>query len=53
MAKIIFIFKEFIGLIKDHNLYILAPILILLALLAALVYFVGPVAIVTFIYAGI
>lgn len=53
MAKIIFIIKELLYLIARHKLYILAPILILLALLSLLVYYIGPAAIVSFIYAGV
>lgn len=53
MRKILYILKEMVFLIKKHKLFFLAPILILLALLAILVYYIGPAAIVSFIYAGL
>jgi hypothetical protein len=53
MRKILYILKEMVFLIKKHRLFFLAPILILLALLAILVYYIGPAAIVSFIYAGL
>jgi len=40
-------------LIKKHKLIFLAPILIILALLAFLIFYIGPSVIVTFIYAGV
>jgi len=52
MKKIIYMLKEIFYLIKKHKLVFLAPILIILALLAFLVYSVGPAIITTFIYAG-
>jgi len=39
-------------LVKRHKMYFLAPILITLALLVALAFYVGPAAALTFIYAG-
>ena len=53
MTKILYILKEMFYLINKHKFYFLAPILIILALLAILVYYIGPAAIVSFIYAGI
>ena len=53
MKKILFIIKEIFVLIKENKTYVLAPILITLAILSFLVYYVGPTAIVTFIYAGV
>jgi len=40
-------------MIRQHKLFLIAPILIILALLAAVVYYIGPTVIVSFIYAGI
>lgn len=40
-------------MIRKHKLQIIAPILIILAVLAFLVYYIGPAVIVSFIYAGI
>jgi hypothetical protein len=53
MKKIIFIFKELNRMIKKHKFRIIAPILIILAVLAFLVYYIGPAVIISFIYAGI
>ncbi len=53
MKKILYIFKELFFLVRKHKLYFLAPIFFLLALLAFLVYYIGPAAIVSFIYAGV
>lgn len=40
-------------LIKKHKLSFLAPLLLILAFLAILVYYIGPAVIVSFIYAGV
>ena len=52
MRKIWYIVKEMGYLIRTRKLYFIAPTLIILALLAFLVYQLGPSAILTFIYAG-
>ncbi len=38
---------------KQNKTYVLAPVLIALAVISFLVFYVGPTAIVTFIYAGV
>ncbi len=53
MRKILYIFKEMFYMIRKHKLYFLAPIFIILALLAFLVFYIGPAAIISFIYAGV
>jgi len=53
MNKAVYLFKETFHLIKAHKIYFLAPILITFALLALLVFYVGPSVIISFIYAGI
>ncbi|MDP7110813.1 MAG: DUF5989 family protein [Myxococcota bacterium] len=53
MRKLWLILREIVRLLARNKLYFLAPILILLALLAFLVYSLGPVAVITFLYAGI
>ncbi|MFA5090975.1 MAG: DUF5989 family protein [Candidatus Omnitrophota bacterium] len=53
MSKVLYILKEMAYLIKRHKLYFITPILIMLALLAFLVYSIGPSVIISFIYAGI
>ncbi len=53
MRKLIFMMREGRVLIREHKMYFLAPLLIVLALIAILVYSIGPTVITTFIYAGI
>ena len=53
MKKLIFIMREIWSLIKGHKIYILAPVMLALAIISFLVYYVGPSVIVTFIYAGV
>jgi hypothetical protein len=53
LAKVGYIFKEMFYLIKENKFYFLAPLFIVLALLAFLVYYIGPTIIVSFIYAGV
>ena len=53
MRKIWYILKESMSLVRAHKLYFLAPILISLALLAFLAFYLGPTAVLTFIYAGL
>ncbi|MBU2062965.1 MAG: hypothetical protein KKF93_01065 [Candidatus Omnitrophica bacterium] len=53
MAKIWAILKEMVYLIKKQKVYFLAPILFVLAVLAFLVYYIGPSVVISFIYAGI
>jgi len=50
--KVCYILKEMFYMVKKYKLYFLAPIFILLALLAFLVYYIGPAVIISFIYAG-
>ena len=52
MRKIAYIFREMIFLIRTHKVYFIAPILIVLVLLVVLAFYVGPTAVLTFIYAG-
>jgi len=53
MKKILYMLKEMFHMIRLHKMYFLAPILIVLILLAFLVYYIGPAAMITFIYAGV
>ncbi len=53
MRKLLLILRETLRLLGRNKLYFLAPILIMLAVLAFLVYSLGPVAVITFLYAGI
>ncbi|MDD5561007.1 MAG: DUF5989 family protein [Candidatus Omnitrophica bacterium] len=53
MKKILYLLKEMFFLIKKQKIYFLAPLMILLAVLAILVFYLGPSVIISFIYAGI
>jgi hypothetical protein len=53
MKKVILILRQMLVLIKKHKLSFLAPLFIILAILAFLVYYIGPAVIISFIYAGI
>jgi hypothetical protein len=52
-AKLGYILKELFFVVRRHKLYFLTPIFVILALLAFLVYYIGPTIIVSFIYAGV
>lgn len=45
--------REMRELVDEHRLYFLAPLLVSLVGLSALVYYVGPTVVITFIYAGV
>jgi len=51
--KVAYILREMTVLVREHKLYFLAPVLMTLAVLSALVYYVGPTVVITFIYAGV
>jgi len=53
MTKIGYILKETFYMIKKYKIYFLAPILIILAFLALVVFYIGPSVIIAFIYAGV
>ncbi len=53
MKKILYIFKELFFMVRKYKIYFLAPIFIILTLLAILCFYLGPTAVITFIYAGI
>lgn len=52
-VKIGYVLREAGYLIREHKYYFLAPILLILAVLAFLVYYIGPSIVVSFIYAGV
>lgn len=52
-AKVSYMSGEAAFLIRRHRLYFLAPVLIMLILLAFLVYYIGPTVVMSFIYAGV
>jgi hypothetical protein len=51
--KLWYLLKEAFHLIRRRKAYVLAPLLVLLLLLALVAFYVGPGAVVTFIYAGV
>lgn len=53
MTKTGYLVKEMTVLIRKHKLYFISPMLLLLGLIAFLVYYLGPTAIVSFLYAGV
>jgi len=53
MLKITYLLKETFYLIRKHRIYFLAPIFMILVVLALLVFYIGPSVIISFIYAGI
>jgi hypothetical protein len=52
MKRFWFIFKEMLHLIRTHKLYVISPVLLLLAVLVLFAFVLGPTAVLTFIYAG-
>lgn len=52
-SKVGFIMKEMLAMIRKHKFYFIAPMLFVLALIAFLVYYIGPAVLVSFIYAGV
>lgn len=53
MRRLWFITKEMLHLIRAHKMYFIAPILISLVILTLLAFYLGPTAVLTFIYAGL
>lgn len=53
MKKIFYMFKEMFYMVKKYKLYFLAPLLILLIVLACLAFYLGPSVLISFIYAGV
>lgn len=53
MGRIWFIFKEMLHLIRAHKMYVIAPVLLTLVILALFAFILGPTAVLTFIYAGL
>ena len=53
MRKILLLLKETFYLIRKYKIYFLAPILLILILLAIICIYIGPKVVISFIYAGI
>ncbi|NLB35511.1 MAG: hypothetical protein GX817_06840 [Elusimicrobia bacterium] len=52
-AKFAYISKGLFQLIRENKIYFMAAIFIVLAILAFLVFYIGPTIIISFIYAGV
>ena len=52
MQKVKFLFTEMLNTIKRHKAWFFAPILLMLAVLSFLIYYIGPGVVTSFIYAG-
>ena len=52
-TKIGYISREMLRMIRKHKVYFLTPVLLVLAVMAFLVYYIGPGVILSFVYAGI
>ncbi len=53
ITRLRIVMSEMLYLIRKYRFYIIAPTLILLALVGFFVYQVGPVIVVSFLYAGV
>lgn len=53
MRKIVYLLRETMFLIRQHKLYFLAPLLVLMVILAVLFFHLGPGIAIAFIYAGV
>ncbi len=53
MKKAVYIPREMMRMISRHKLYFFAPLLLMLACLAGLIYYAGPTVLITFLYAGV
>lgn len=51
--KLWYLLKEAFHFVRRRKAYVLAPVLVLLVLLALIAFYVGPGAVVTFLYAGL
>jgi Family of unknown function (DUF5989) len=52
VKKVSYLFREMLSTIKRHKAWFMAPILLTLATLSFLIYYLGPSFITSFIYAG-
>jgi hypothetical protein len=53
MTKIAYILKESFYMVRKHKVYYLAPLLVMLAILTLIVFYIGPSVVISFIYAGV
>ena len=52
MQKVKFLFSQMVSTIQRHKAWFFAPILMMLAVLSFLIYYIGPGIVTSFIYAG-
>ncbi len=53
MKKIFYLFRETFYMIKKYKIFFLAPLFILLILLALVAFYIGPSVVISFFYAGV
>ncbi len=53
MSRVGYVAKEFWYMIRKYRMYFLLPIFIIILLLVLVVFYVGPAAVISFIYAGV
>lgn len=53
MKKLWYILKEMLYMIRKYKLYFLAPVFLILLILALLAFYIGPSIVISFIYAGV
>lgn len=53
IVKLWYLLREAFYLVRRRKSYLLAPLLLLLVLVALVAFYVGPGAVVTFMYAGV
>ena len=51
--QLAYLVKEILYLVRKNKFYFLAPLMLMLAVLIFLIFYVGPNVVITFIYAGI
>lgn len=53
LKQLRYITNEMLYLVKKNRFYFIAPLLLLLAILVLVVFYVGPTVVITFMYAGL
>lgn len=51
--RILYLARELWHLLRQHRLYFLAPLFVVLVLLSLLVFYIGPGIAISFLYAGV
>lgn len=53
MKKLMYLFNQLFKMIWKHKIYFFAPLFIMIIILAVLAIYIGPSAVIAFIYAGV